>query len=292
MPDSPKIYQDRREDRIAIDSVNLPFLGSRGKDSAIFQYLLLDISMHGARIVLPQWVVKREILYKDERIDFHLPFLFAGETFNQGSVAWATLDDKLGGLVCGVRIDARAPLYYPVYVSFEGKSIAVDLTDLSTPEDLLDKIFKDTILLKKGILIYLKHLKPILARTTGYDAATLRRLRGFLFEDMNGLVLKNIERLKVFRSNIDTGVCSINRIQQVFDLEELRESMEPELDASVWSAAFEQDIMRQYLAAIVTLEKKVFYNYNTLVMLYAHALAKPDPSCPELNLEDASWNIY
>ncbi|SMP59513.1 PilZ domain-containing protein [Desulfonatronum zhilinae] len=274
-------YQARREDRIAIDSVNLPFMGSRVEDSAIFQYLLMDISMHGARIVLPQWVVKREILHQGERIDFHLPFLFEGETFNQGSVAWATWDDNLGGLACGVRIDARTPLYYPVYVSFEGKSITIDLTDLPTAESLLEKILKDTILLKKGILIYLKHLKPILTRTTGYDAATLRRLRGFLFEDMHGLVLKNIEQLKVFRGNISHGVCSINRIQQVFDLEELREVMEPELDAAVWSSAFEQDVMRQYLAAIVTLEKKIFYNYNTLVMLYAHALAKPDPACPD-----------
>lgn len=279
MADVPLDFQPRREERIAIDSVTLPFMGSRIEDSAIFQYLLMDISMHGAMILLPQWVMKREILHKEERIDFHLPFLFEGETYNQGRVAWTRWDEKMAGLACGVRIEARAPLYYPVYVSFEDKSIAIDLTDLAVTENLLEKIFKDTILLKKGILIYLKHIKPILARVTGYDAATLRELSGFLFEDMRALVVKNIERLKAFQSNIAPGGCSLYGIHQIFDLEALREAMEPELDDAVWGSAFVQDVMRQYLDAIVVLEKKIFYNYNTLVMLYAHALVKPDLAC-------------
>ncbi len=288
---TPENFQARREDRVLINSVTLPFLGSRVEDLALFQYLLLDISLHGARILLPRWAIKRELLRKGDQIDFHLPFIFGGESFNKGKVVWSNLDDTVGGQVCGVRIDLRTPLYYPVYVSFEDKSITVDLTDLQTSEDLVQKILKDTILLKKGILIYLKHIKPILARITGYETATLLQLHGMLFEDTQERVLKNIDQLNRFLNNIDVGVCSMHRIQQVFDLEELREVMEPELEVAVWHFAFDQEVMHQYMSAIFSLEKKVFYNYNTLVMLYVHALTKTDPTCSISTSENVQWNI-
>ncbi|HDQ40044.1 MAG TPA: PilZ domain-containing protein [Desulfonatronum sp.] len=277
----------RREERFSINSVTLPFLATRIEDMALFQYLLLDISMHGARIILPQWVVKRELLHQDEGIDFHLPFLFHGETFNKGSVAWAKWDEEKGGQVCGVRIDVRAPLYYPVFVSFEGQSITMDMTEFQTSRNLLAKILKDTILLKRGILIYLRHIKPVLPRITGYDALKLEQLQSFLFAHVRENIERNIEILAGYLHIIEDDACSQSRMQQLFDLEELRLVMEPELDASVWSNAFEQDVMRQYIGAIVSLEKKVFYNYNTLVMIYAHGLAKSDPACLDLDLEIA-----
>ncbi|NCC24965.1 MAG: PilZ domain-containing protein [Deltaproteobacteria bacterium] len=278
MTAAPSI-QPRREDRIAIESVNLPFLGTRIDDMSLFQYLLLDISMHGAKIILPSWVIKRQMLHINDLIDFHLPFLFQGETFNKGGVAWSKWDEDLGGLTCGVRIDVRAPLYYPVFVSFEGKSIDMDLTEFQNSEDLLIRILKDTILLKKGILIYLKHIRPILPRITGFDRATLDELENFLFHDVRTNAEANMASLEKYLGRIGRDACTRSRIQQVFDLEELRMVMEPELEASVWGAAFEQEVMRQYIEAIVTLEKKVFYNYNTLVMIYAHALTRSGPVC-------------
>jgi hypothetical protein len=285
MPESQTSQNQRREDRIPIESVNLPFLGTRIADMALFQYLLLDISLHGARILLPEWVTKRELLYKDTPIDFHLPFLFEGETFNKGGVAWAKWDTGMAGQVCGVRIDVRAPLYYPIYVSFAGKSITMDLSRQRTPENMLKKILHDTILLKKGILIYLRHINPILPRITGYDDVTLRQLRTFLFQDVRDLVEQNIAELTKYKANIRDGACSHEHIHEVFDMEELLLTMEPELDYAVWGHAFDQEILHQYLAAILSLEKKIFYNYNTLVMIHAHALSNTPDACLDPHAE-------
>lgn len=287
MPDSQTSRDQRSEDRIPIDSVNLPFLGTRMADMALFQYLLLDISLHGARILLPEWVTKRELLYKDTPIDFHLPFLFERETFNKGSVAWAAWDQSFSGQVCGVRIDVRAPLYYPIYVSFAGKSITMDLSQQRTPENMLKKILHDTILLKKGILIYLRHINPILPRITGYDAAALEQLRTFLFQDVRNLVRQNIAELTTYLANVRDGACSHDHIHEIFDMEELLLTMEPELDYEVWRHAFEQEIMGQYLTAILSLEKKIFYNYNTLVMIHAHALSNTNSACQDPDMEQA-----
>jgi len=239
----------------------------------------MDISLHGAGILIPQWVIKRQILKKDDLVDFHLPFLFNGETFNQGTVAWVKNEKESGGITCGVKIETRAPLYYPVFVSFDNKSINVDMTEFKTSENLLTRILKDTILLKKGILIYLNHIKPMLPRITQLDGNNLNNLRNFLFDDVKKRADKNIRLLSDYLEKVAKDTCSSYNIQKFMDLEELRDIMEPELESAVWQNAFEQKTMLQYIQAIVTLEKKVFYNYNTLVMLYVNALTNENHSC-------------
>lgn len=39
--------EDHKEQRFMVDSIILPFLGTRVEDHVCFQYLLVDISYHG-----------------------------------------------------------------------------------------------------------------------------------------------------------------------------------------------------------------------------------------------------
>jgi hypothetical protein len=56
------------------------------------------------------------------------------------------------------------------------------------------------------------------------------------------------------------------------DLEELREAMEPELYLDLFESALGVGDAKTYLVAIKESEKRLFYNYNTLVMLFIRIL--------------------
>jgi hypothetical protein len=264
---------DRIERRIPIESLVMPFLGSRVPDSSLFQYLVQDLSLHGAKIVLPKWVLKREHLQIGDFIDLHLPIIFEDGVFEAGEIVWDKYDQEIDAQAYGVRIKERAPLYYPVSISFEGQSVGIDLTAFNASENIMDRVLKDSILLKKGILIYLKHLKPMTARMLDAEASELAQIRDFFFNDTGGSVQANIEKLKRVRESFNETACSMHKMATCFNLEDLRITMEPEIVPDVWNAAFEQENMSQYIGAIAQLERRLLYNYNTIVMLYMSSIS-------------------
>lgn len=264
--------RDRIEKRTPIESMLMPFLGSRVADSSPFQYLVQDLSPHGAKILLPNWVLKREHLRVGDLIDFHLPFIFDGEAFAAGKIVWARREEEFDAQACGVHIDARAPTYYPVSISLDYQGVGIDLTAFKTSENLLDRVLKDSILLKKGILIYLKHLKPLVGRMIDADASQLAKMRAFFFDDTTGYVQANILKLERARASVQEASCSGDNMAACFDLEDLRSAMEPEIIPDIWNAAFDQETMSQYIGAINQLESRLFYNYNTIVMIYTSAI--------------------
>ncbi|RKT46586.1 PilZ domain-containing protein [Thiocapsa rosea] len=264
----------RREIRLGIKGLRLPFLGTRLETRGIFPYVLLDISTHGARIILPDWAVRRELLHAGEHIDFHLPFMLDGVTYNQGRVAWTQRDDIQYGQVCGVDIETRSALYYPVFLELKAGKVAIDLHDMQSSERLLLRILKDTILLKRGILIYFGHFKPIVQRMIRSDPERAAMLRSYLFEDTESRVERNIAALERQRLAIEGTDDLLGELATVLDLDALRVLMEPEIEPMVWISTFSEGLMREYLSAIMSLEAKIFYNFNTIVMIYADALMR------------------
>jgi hypothetical protein len=262
----------RREVRLRIDGVRLPFLGTRLETRAVFQYVLLDLSFNGARIILPDWAVRRDLLHVGQHIDFHLPFLLDGVTYNQGRVAWTQRDEALHGQVCGVHIETRSALYYPVYIAVDGGEIAIDLQAQQTSKRLLCRILKDTILLKRGILIYFEHFKPIVRRMIRHDPERAAGLRSFLFEDAQLRIEHNIAAIERERRAIGDESAQFSSLSMGLDLDALRVLMEPEIDPVVWIHTFQEGLMHEYLTAIISLETKIFYNFNTIVMIYAETL--------------------
>ncbi len=270
---SDKAFQDRVETRTPIESIIMPFLGSRVADSSPFQYLIQDLSPHGGRILLPKWVLKRENLRVGDQINFHLPFIFDGEAFAAGKIVWSRYDEEFDAPAFGVRIDARAPAYYPVTISMENLGVGIDLAGFKTSANLLARVFKDSILLKKGILIYLKHLKPLACRIVGADVSEMEEVRSFFFDDTAQYVHRNIKTLELAQESLLEASCSGENMGVCLDLEQLRAAMEPEIITDVWNAAFGQKIMAQYISAINHLEHRLFYNYNTIVMVYISGMS-------------------
>lgn len=262
----------RNENRIAINSVNLPFLGTRESDQACFQYLLLDVSLHGARIAIPQWVVNRELIKQDDLVNFHIPFQFNKKYFDQGSIAWSRWDDALQANAYGASFNRESPALYPVFISFETSEISISLQDFPAMEDILVKVLKDSVLLKKGILIYLRHLIPYFSRITKYSPKDYPLLKEFMLDDVRNRILEHLQGLEAIYGDVCEKVRNPSEIPKFIDLESLRTLVESEIHQELFQIAFASESIKPYILAIKKLEKKLCYNYNTVVMIYIRSL--------------------
>jgi hypothetical protein len=265
--------EKRREPRIPIDSVLLPFLGSREEDQATFEYLPLDISLHGVGIAIPQWVVNREKLHEGDLINLNVPFSLQGQTFHQGKIMWTRWDETLQAQVSGLHLQKQMPLYYPIYFSWDKSEVFQTSKEIKLA-DLLVKVLKDSMLLKKGISIYFKHLIPYFSRITGYPVKDYATLKEIFLNDINNKIVEHknkinelYEKFKV-EDNHD-----LKSIAREINLENFRDIIESEIYIEILKVTFESNAALQYLYAIKELEKKLYYNFNTIVMIYLQSLS-------------------
>jgi hypothetical protein len=272
MSEHPATTDVRREERYPVRSVVMPFLGSREQDFFPFQYLLHDMSHSGVKILLPDWLSKREHLAVDDLVDFHVPFRFEGRVFTRGRIAWARWDEEQNAQACGARMELQAQPLYPVVLSTESDEVSINLAGFSSMESLMARVVKDSILLKRGVLIYLKHLAPYLSRVSDADREEYGLLRAYLLDDMRDAVQANLERLKALRREFEKGECTLESIQACVNLDDLLSVMEPELHADLITLAFGRQSVAPYVRAIKQLEKKLYSNYNTMVLIYIHYL--------------------
>lgn len=262
----------RREQRFEFNSVVLPFLGSREADHLCFEYIPLDISPHGLRITIPQWVVSREKLQDNDDVNLHVPFRLNETNFNQGKVVWSKWDDSLHAQLCGVHMEKKMPLHCPVFIAFDTKEVGIDLREFASEADLVLRIFKDAILLKKGVLVYLNHLAPYFSRITLYPAQEYPMLKEFLFEDVKSRIQDNIGKLEALYEKARVEFELKTEISVFLNLEELRSMVESEIYLDLFKITFATDAILPFLSAIKELEKKQYANYNTIVMLYIKSL--------------------
>lgn len=255
-----------------VDSLVLPFLGSRESDHQSFQYLIEDASLHGARISLPNWVISRERLHPGETINLHLPFRLEREVFDQGSVAWARWDDGGRSQVCGVRLIKAPPHFQVAYFDLSESQLTLSLQHFESPQGLAARIIKDSLLLKKGVSIYLRHLIPYFSRVGDYPREDFQALKDVFLVGLQEQVRSRQARLTELYDQVKDQKVGDDDVIAKFDLEELRELSESELSQDVLGATFTSPLAGQQIAAIKTLEKRLHANFNSLVMLYLRSL--------------------
>lgn len=260
---------ERRAKRLDVESVVLPFLGSRAEDYQSFEYLLQDVSVEGVGIAIPRWLVARENLRQGERLHLHLPFELGGRMLHSGIVAWVRWDEEQDAQLAGVVLDSYAPALYPVYVSVDTREVAIGLEHFPGLEHILVRVLKDSLLLKRGILVYLKHLAAFFSRVCDLDREEYALFREVIIEDVRAKVLANAERLSALQPRTgEEGAMAVDRL----DLSELREAMEPELYVDMFRGALGDETVALFLKAIKELERKLLSNYNTCVLLYINSL--------------------
>jgi len=260
---------ERRAKRLDVESVVLPFLGSRAEDYQTFEYLLQDVSVQGVGIAIPRWVVARENLRQGERLHLHLPFELGGRMLHSGGVTWTRWDEDQDSQLAGVQLDSYAPALYPVYVSVDTKEVAIDLEDFPGLEHILSRVLKDSLLLKRGILVYLKHLTAFFSRVCDLNREEYSLFREVVIEDVRAKVLANAERLEALQPLL--GEKEEGTLARL-DLSDLRQAMEPELYVDMFRAALGDETVTLFLKAVKELERKLLSNYNTCVLLYINSL--------------------
>lgn len=260
---------ERRAKRLDVESVVLPFLGSRAEDYQTFEYLLQDVSVQGVGIAIPRWVVARENLRQGERLHLHLPFELGGRMLHSGIVTWTRWDEDQDSQLAGVQLDSYAPALYPVYVSVDTKEVAIDMEDFPGLEQILWRVLKDSLLLKRGILVYLKHLTAFFSRVCDLNREEYSLFREVVIEDVRAKVLANAERLEALQPLL--GEKEEGTLARL-DLSDLRQAMEPELYVDMFRAALGDETVTLFLKAVKELERKLLSNYNTCVLLYINSL--------------------
>lgn len=259
----------RREKRLDIESVVLPFLGSRAEDYQTFEYLLLDVSPGGVGVTLPRWLASRELLRQGQRVHLHLPFELGGKMLHSGVVTWTRWDEEQEAQHAGVVLDEASPALYPVFVTLDSRQIAIDLGGFSGLDHLLARVLKDSVLLKRGILIYLKHLSAYFSRVSDLEREEYLLFREAVIDEVRHNVQTHMTTLSaLLRQAEDNGEQALERL----DLDELRRAMDPEFYIDMFNAALGDETVGLFLRAIKELERKLLSNHNTCVLLYINSL--------------------
>jgi len=267
------IEEKRRDHRFPIDSIRFPFLGTRHADHVCTQYLLIDISAQGLQIAIPKWLVNRERLQEGELFNMHVPFRLAAETFNQGRIVWSRWDETIQGQLCGIVMARKTPILFPLYIEFDGDtSIGIDLQRFDSPLHIFSRLLKDAVLLKKGILIYLNHLIPYFSRIASYPAEHFPQLKELVLDDIKNKVAANRSKIEAIAEEAAQHTDYLENLSKYLDLDELRSVVESEIQYEVLKTALDTDSVLPYLDAIKELEKKLYANYNAIVMLYLRTL--------------------
>ncbi|MFH1914016.1 MAG: PilZ domain-containing protein [Pseudomonadota bacterium] len=259
----------RQFKRLGIASVVLPFIGLRTSDFQPFQYMLMDVSQGGVGISIPRWLASRERLHMDDEINLHVPFSMDGTTLTVGSVVrerWHGDDDEQR---IGLQLTGGGPDKYGVFLEIGSREIAIDLGGMRTLENILLRVIKDSVLLKRGVLIYLRHLSSYFSRLGEFSPEEYHAFRETILGDIGQRVQENMGYLESLQQAcLDRPKAGF----ETLDLEELRRAMEPELYLDLFRTALGDDTAALYLHAIKDLEGRLFSNYNTMVMLYIGTL--------------------
>lgn len=270
--DLPRRNELRKAARSPMNWIVLPFLGSRASDQCVFQYLLNDISNTGVGFSIPNWVINREHLKTGNIVNLHIPFESNGGYASRGTIRWTRWDDEIKAQFCGIQMEQSLPAYYPHSFAVGSSGIRFNLQEAGAYENLLQLLLKDAQLIKKGILIYMKHLVPFFYRVGNRSSDDYSGLKETVLEEIRTRIRGSHDELKKLRNQVVRERWKREDLCRKLDLEKFRENMQTEIHRDVLLLSFDKKSIQPYLNAIYELEKKQYYNYNTIVMLYIHAL--------------------
>jgi len=265
-----------------------PFLGSR-EDGESFEYLLLSVDNDFAEIAIPLWLVSRTKLHLNEKLDLYIPRQMNTEHL---------LRDDVSGIIFSV--EYNKDLQTEVYkISFSKPMINMSLdhifvdqfifllpTEMISPTDLLLKLIKDSMFLKSGMRVYFKHLIPYFSRIVDYSKKDYVNFEKVFLLDIMKIIKINESNLLELYTLLKEKLMIPEEIPIYIDLEMLRALLESEISLPIFNIAFsdtELSLLEQfqvhnefgyskYINAIKNLEKRLYSNYNLIVILYLKSL--------------------
>lgn len=279
----------------SLQSVRFPFIGLRG-DGEPFEYLLEDVNQERAHISISRWMVNHFVnLNLQEQIHLFIPSvltrIYQFRYYTSGIVSFIKKEEEEQISYYEICFNQQASIPFS---ADSPKELAETLLTESSLIDLLRNLIKDSLILKEGVLVYLKHLSPYFSRIVDYSLEEYQTLQNFIFDDLNNKIKKNVEDLRLLYANLKEAK-RIDDIPIFLNLEYLRENIESEISLDLFLVAFanvnsQEDFMNllkaiedsyqarfrysymNYLISIKELEKRLYSNYNEIVLIYLKSI--------------------
>lgn len=269
-----------------IDALRFPFLGER-EDGDPFEYLLLSVSQGSANIAVFNWMVNPIKLDLKEKVNLFIPNLLTPvyQLRNHASGVVNSVKNEEGSYYYEILLEKEIP-----FSANSSQELAQSLSYESSLLVMLIRLVKDTLILKQGIIVYLKHLAPYFSRVVDYSHKDYAILKKFFFDDLENKVKANEKELTLLYDSLKL-LKDPKEIPITINLEYLRENIESEMSLDLFLMAFAKFESREqlielfkdssyqdklklkyyhlnYLIAIKNLEKRLYSNYNQIVLIY------------------------
>lgn len=237
------------------------FLGTREDGEDCFDFRLRDISSQGIGVFIADG--EHKPFEVGDQVRVFLPFHVNEHYFDYGPIAWTKQCD--GELQCGVHLNRRASLYFPVYLEYEGGVVAGESENFPA---LFRRLAKDSYYLKRGKLIHFEHLAPYFEKLGGEVGKD--GLSGADF------FAQSLERVKM-------AVAALCELQELvttpdfdpfssssgWDADKFRDAIRSKFNPNVFIPVFDTRDAYVYLESIRRLDHRLYINHNTLVLLDA-----------------------
>lgn len=265
------MHEKRLEPRITYNALSLPFLGARISDGMHFQFLLIDASKSGIQISIPDWVVAWDQFVKDDEVKLCLPVLLGNSMLELCKVCWKKTDavtqEQHLGLVQQTA-ETRKPLFV---INDDGTISLAGSSFYPRRQEIVLKLIKDSVILKRGIKICLEHFSPYFARIAK-DSEHFDEMRQFMLDDTLALVGQNVQKLELLLKNLKDGTEKEDELSSTFDMGALQKVFQSEIYQGVFKQAFPDETLLNYVEEIKKLESRLFHNYNSLIILHVMSL--------------------
>lgn len=272
------------------EMIQIPILGLKYNGEP-FQFLPLKREADTLVIGVFNWFVSRTFQNVGDYVDL---------LFSNRIIANIPYEHQLGRVEEVIPSLSKGNVEYKIKLGFQPPSLqnnwVVDffsqehnLNENDSPKILINLI-KDTYYLKSGIRIYFKHLKAYFSRISPYNPKEYSEINKYLFLDIENHIIRNEKGIQQLYENWAVNLSSHEDIALNVNLEQLRETIESEISLDLLSHIFMGGVGTNgmpiqvqiqganpcvaYLAAIKNLERRLYINYNTIVLLYSLSLAK------------------
>ncbi len=270
-----------------LDTLIFPFLGSL-EDGEPFEYLLLSIHSDFVEIAILEWLVNRTILHVGDKVDLYIPELLSEDyRFTRrvaDTVVTAQHSNEMRGEIYRISL-SKTDTCIVKSLSFDEFTHQLPSTILLT--DLLISLIKDSLILKQGVRVYLKHLVPYFSRIVNFSHKEYVKLEEFFLHDVLQRIKDSEYKLANLYQLIREELIKPEQIPIYIDLESLRDILESEISLTLFNIVFaeKKDLnmterlpsqtaygFGMYINAIKTLEKRLYSNYNHIVLIYLKSL--------------------
>ncbi len=244
----------------------LPLCGTLRLDYESFSYFVVGRWDEGVEISSPAWLSRSHSLNEFDLVRLHLT-LKQGDKFYTGGVVKEILTkEDSPERIYRLQFSQEPMFSHEYYVSLDEAAVPIFASDTDFSELFVENV-KECILLKKGVLVYTKHLAVYFSRLIGYDNPKYSQFSRFFFDEIIQQLSEKIQKL----TELHEGLLS-NQGQVQFgvplNFQIIHELVESELNLDVLNLTFKEGQHLPYILSIKQLEDKMFCCYNLLLMIY------------------------